>query len=256
MKRKRLFLAVCLILTFRIALADSFPDESSYRFIHAKALKSAMARGEKITVVDVRSDFAYRMEHIKGAISLPLDRLPQDIALNPLPRTGKIVTYCSCPRHLAQMGFDLLKKAGYSNMFVLYEGLPGWKEAAYPLEGSLANRPVRAYWVIGHVLDAHRKPRAGAVVRVLQPATEQLEITNTDKRGFYAIPLRFYGLKPGDQLEVAFMAASTGGDVIFFQVGPYQSPWGMQVDDTGAHVEPFPELFLRTFKIKKLKNKN
>lgn len=249
---RNLLLLLIFILLGSAIVADPL-SENSYRYIHAKDLETRIHQGKRVTVVDVRSDFAYRMEHIKDSVSLPLDRLPKEIETRPLPKDGIIVTYCSCPRHLAQMAADLLKKAGYSNVNVLYEGLPGWKEAAYPLEGSLANQPVRIFWVVGYVMDTQHKPRKGISVHIFQPATQQLEIAATDKEGFYSIPLRFYGLKPGDQMEVAFITSRTGGDVVFFQVGPHQTPWGTRVDDSAAHVMPRPEQFLETFKKKKLR---
>ena len=35
----------------------------------------------------------------------------------------------------------MLYQKGYRNMKILYEGLPGWVEKGYPMEGSLVKRP-------------------------------------------------------------------------------------------------------------------
>ncbi len=39
------------------------------------------------------------------------------------------------PHHLASLAYQQLYRAGYRNMQVLEEGLPGWQQHQYPLEG-------------------------------------------------------------------------------------------------------------------------
>lgn len=43
--------------------------------------------------VDVRSIEAYKMEHIKGALNIPLDQL--DASVSKLPKGKKLIIYCS-----------------------------------------------------------------------------------------------------------------------------------------------------------------
>jgi rhodanese-related sulfurtransferase len=56
-------------------------------------LKTAMAGGEKIIVVDARSPEAYAREHIPGAINLP-HRLMSPETTHALDRSELIVAYC------------------------------------------------------------------------------------------------------------------------------------------------------------------
>ncbi len=220
---------------------------SDYHYIKAKELRHRLTHHQHLVLFDVRSAYAYQNEHIKGAISLPLPEIRTSSALASIPTNQMIVTYCSCPHHLAQMAADVLGTIGYHHVFVLDEGLPGWKSAGYPMEGTLANKPVSIYWIIGYVFAPAHKPVQGLEIRVLQPATEQLEFGKTGNDGFYAIRLPFYGLKPGDQLQVSF-----GGDTIFFSAGEKTNPWGIRVDDEMSHIVLLPNQFLHTFKSRRL----
>jgi hypothetical protein len=55
-------------------------------------LRDLLAKNAAV-VVDVRPADAYRQNHIKGSISIPLEQVQS--RLNELPRDKMIVTYCS-----------------------------------------------------------------------------------------------------------------------------------------------------------------
>jgi len=223
--------------------APSFPPQ----YISVKKLHADLAKGRHYTILDVRSAYAYQMEHIKNAQSLPIQEITYSSVLSTLPKIASIVTYCSCPHHLAEMAFQILKQKGYNSVWVLDEGIPGWKKENYPLEGTLANKPFTIYWVIGYIYGPSHVPKKEAEVRVYQEKTQQLEIDKADAKGFYAMPLRFYGLMPGDSLQ-----ASIGGDTVFFTVGAKTNPWGIRIDDEGSEISLKQNEFLKTFKSKKL----
>lgn len=238
------FLAVVFV-----SLSVSAWAEPSFtpQYISVKKLHADLARGSHFTILDVRSTYAYQMEHIKNAESLPLQEITYSSVLSSIPKNTPIVTYCSCPHHLAEMAYQILKQKGYASVWVLDEGIPGWKKENYPLEGTLANKPVTLYWVIGYAYGPGHAPKKGAEVRVYQEKTQQLEIDKTDAHGFYAMALRFYGLSPGDSLQ-----ASIGGDTIFFTIGSKTKPWGTRIDDDNSEVLLKEKEFLKTFKSKKL----
>jgi rhodanese-related sulfurtransferase len=255
---KRHFFKIFLLVFF-FALQNTFANSLSaydrltpyeihhYKFIGEKELYERLKQGQDLVLVDVRSAYAYQMEHIPGAISMPLVTFRQMVLNQPLPRTGIIVLYCSCPRHEAEMADDILKALGYHNAFVLKEGLPGWKSLGYKTVGTLANEPVVPYWVIGYAFNSKGKPQANVEVEVVQPQTQQLEIGSTDKNGFYALRVLFYGLTPGQQMQVVI-----GRDVVFYSLGEKTTPWGVRIDDHDGRMLILPKLFLKTFKEKKL----
>ncbi len=226
-----------------LALSVGFPSKPHYQFIHIAQLRERLKQGQKIVIVDVRDPYAYLMQHIPGAVNIPLGEVKSEVTANPLPKTGMVVTYCSCPRHEAELASDILKGMGYHNIFVLYGGLPGWVKDGYRTVGELAGEPVHVYWVIGHVYNGKNQPKRGVVVRIFQPQTQQLEIGKTDKNGFYAISLRFYGLMPGSQLQ-AFL----GSDVIYFSAGAETKPWGTLINDDDGRVKVLARQFLPTFR--------
>lgn len=62
-----------------------------------------MFKAGKAVILDVRGVEAYRMEHPKGALSLPLDKITQgdfkamreDGKYQELPRDKRIISYCT-----------------------------------------------------------------------------------------------------------------------------------------------------------------
>jgi len=250
MKILKLFSILFLSLALS-AFAQQSPTQSPPsvppQYISVKKLHADIAEGRHYLIFDVRSAYAYQMEHIKGAQSLPIQEISYASVLTSLPKNTTIVTYCSCPHHLAEMAYQVLKQRGFTSVWVLDEGIPGWKKEKYPLEGTIANKPFTVYWVIGYVYGPNHVAKSGVEVRAYQEKTQQLEIDKTDAHGFYAMQLRFYGLEPGNQLQGVF-----GGDTVFFTVGPKTDPWGTRIDDDNAQVMVKQEEFLKTYKSKKL----
>jgi len=87
--------------------------------------------------VDARSTERYEESHIRNAVSLPVDQFDQNIAdfFENHPFSTLIIVYCSgreCDQshELAHMLID----AGFSHVRVLSDGLPGWRDAGYPIE--------------------------------------------------------------------------------------------------------------------------
>ncbi len=90
-----------------------------------------------VLFVDGRDQTLFEEGHIKGAVSLPVNRFDTVIEafIKKYPLSTRIVTYCSgreCQdsHKLAQ---DLLE-AGYTNISVFIDGFPGWEGAGYPVD--------------------------------------------------------------------------------------------------------------------------
>jgi rhodanese-related sulfurtransferase len=103
--------------------------------VTVEELKRLMADGQ-VVVVDVRMGDAYKTEHIKGSISLPLDKIQAGDYKN-LPRDKRIVTYCSCAtEHTSAAASTMLEKAGFKNTAALLGGTNAWKQSGGPMENS------------------------------------------------------------------------------------------------------------------------
>jgi rhodanese-related sulfurtransferase len=86
---------------------------------------------QKVIFVDARSSEDYAEGHIKGALSLPVDRFDEQIDefKDKYSFSEAIITYCSgrtcTDSHKLAQG---LIEEGYENVAVFIDGYPGWKE--------------------------------------------------------------------------------------------------------------------------------
>ncbi len=93
----------------------------------------ARARAGEVTILDVRPREEYLAGHIPGALSVPLDRLEEHLAL--LPPEAEIVAYCRGPYCvLAPKGVALLRTHGHLARR-LEDGFPEWRLAGLPIAG-------------------------------------------------------------------------------------------------------------------------
>jgi len=96
------------------------------------ALMHRMERGEAL-LVDVRPKEEYDMDHIPGAISIPMAELEE--RLSSLPRHVEIVAYCRGPYcFLSAQAAELLRSRGF-RAFRLEEGVLEWRHAAGQVQG-------------------------------------------------------------------------------------------------------------------------
>ncbi|HSS19178.1 MAG TPA: rhodanese-like domain-containing protein [Pyrinomonadaceae bacterium] len=139
-----LIVAVALIVTILgetktpIALAQTSGTQTATAevpFLTVEDLKARMAKGEPITIIDVRgsSDLHNGDNKIKGAIYVKLRKLKSRLAFPPLkdvPKDREIVAYCSCPNDEASIrAAQLLNESGFKRARVLKGGWVAWKRA-------------------------------------------------------------------------------------------------------------------------------
>jgi len=100
-------------------------------------LVGMMNSRKSFALVDVLPKDSYFREHIKGAISLPLDDIEKRAA-KLLKKDDQIVTYCaSFECQASTKAAEKLVSMGYSNVLDYKGGLKDYKEAKLPMEGSL-----------------------------------------------------------------------------------------------------------------------
>ncbi|MFZ8825301.1 MAG: rhodanese-like domain-containing protein, partial [Candidatus Caldipriscus sp.] len=83
----------------------------------------------------VKEMYEYRIEHIKGAISAPVNIIDTYFEKGIIPTNKPIVFYCACPHHLSEIAASKAKEYGIKNVFVLNEGFFAWRDKGYPTEG-------------------------------------------------------------------------------------------------------------------------
>lgn len=100
----------------------------------AQALKSRLEWGEPaLTILDVRERAAFNQGHIRGAVTMPMDELP-DRAINSIDRKREIYVYGDSDEQSTQAA-NTLREAGFESVSVLKGGIAAWKAIAAPTEG-------------------------------------------------------------------------------------------------------------------------
>ena len=120
--------------------------------ITAEELAARRARGEPLTVVDVRTAEEYLRGHVPDAYHVPGGQLPREVPALVADPDAPVVVSCA-GRTRGILGARLLREAGLRNVWALLNGAMGWKLAGYELEeGPGRGRPavsddVRAPWM-------------------------------------------------------------------------------------------------------------
>jgi len=93
--------------------------------ISPEELAARTARGEPLTIVDVRSHDEYTASHVDGAINIPVDQLPNE--LDRL-RAGAVITVCGKGGGRSTTAAQLLRDRGIERVWWLCGGTIAWRE--------------------------------------------------------------------------------------------------------------------------------
>lgn len=81
--------------------------------------------------IDVRTEEEYGSGHAVKAAHFPLDALEKD--LTKLDKNKPVYVICQTGRR-SQKGAEILKKAGFADIYTIQGGTGAWMEAGYPVE--------------------------------------------------------------------------------------------------------------------------
>lgn len=87
--------------------------------------------GKGAQFIDVRTEAEYAGGHAPDAAHFPLDRLEND--LTKLDKNKPVYVICQTGRR-SQKGAEMLKKAGFTDIYNIQGGTSAWIEAGYPTE--------------------------------------------------------------------------------------------------------------------------
>ncbi|MFP5240582.1 MAG: rhodanese-like domain-containing protein [Acidobacteriota bacterium] len=99
-----------------------------------------MGGDKSLTLVDIRSKAEFDAFHLKGALNIPVQQLPEELASK--RGHGIIVLYSNGMTHPAQAR-DALARLGFTNVYLLTDGLRGFFERVLK-PASLREEPVSA----------------------------------------------------------------------------------------------------------------
>ncbi|MCS7016575.1 MAG: rhodanese-like domain-containing protein [Gemmatales bacterium] len=92
-----------------------------------------LRRGDRFYLIDVREESEYARDHIPGAIHLSKGVIERDIERLIPDGDAEIVLYCG-GGYRSALAADNLQRMGYTNVWSMWGGYRGWKEAGLPLE--------------------------------------------------------------------------------------------------------------------------
>jgi rhodanese-related sulfurtransferase len=128
--------ALAVILLVALA-ACSKPQEPAppWKSIDAQTLRTMMASGKDITVVDTMSELECLDHRIPGTKCLSCEEIEDSASVLPADKERPLVFYCEsegCYRSCRAA--DAAVRYGYKQVYLLAGGIPAWKLAGYPME--------------------------------------------------------------------------------------------------------------------------
>ena len=93
----------------------------------------AMHAGQKAVIVDVREDSEWNEQHIPGAIHIPLAQLNDRLSELKPYKDSPVITQCRSGGRSAK-ALDVLKSAGFANVYNMDGGLIAWNKAGLKTE--------------------------------------------------------------------------------------------------------------------------
>jgi rhodanese-related sulfurtransferase len=113
------------------------------RSIDPYALKSMLADGGELALVDVREELIFSQRHLLWARSIPLSRLELNFA-RLVPRLSTRIVLCDDDDGLAERAARILSTGGYTDVARLAGGVNSWANASFELFSGV-NVPSKAF---------------------------------------------------------------------------------------------------------------
>ncbi len=124
--------------------ADSMPAPQSVpASVTPRELRSMIADGGELALVDVREELIFSQSHLLLARSVPLSRFELKFA-ELVPRRGTRIVLCDADDGLASRAAAILRQNGYTRVAVLAGGIAAWGAAGFELFSGV-NVPSKAF---------------------------------------------------------------------------------------------------------------
>lgn len=114
------------------ATAQTTVATRAFAMLPAASLKTALDRGQAVSVYDANSRETYENSHVPGATWIEFDSLTA--ASLPAEKDARLVFYCA--NEMCTASHWAAKQAlalGYTDVNVMPEGIQGWEKAGYPV---------------------------------------------------------------------------------------------------------------------------
>lgn len=105
------------------------------QFISREEIKTLIASGKKHTIVEALPKRYYEAEHLPGAINIPHDAVPANVAGLIPDKDAPVIVYCANTEcRNSHTAAEAMRELGYRLVYEYTEGKKGWKDAGLPLE--------------------------------------------------------------------------------------------------------------------------
>jgi rhodanese-related sulfurtransferase len=108
----------------RLQVEEGIPD------LTAEELHARLVRGEKLYILDTRTEPEFLGSHLPGAYSAPGGQLPLTVTDVVQDRNAAIVTNCA-GRTRSLLGAHVLRRMGFPQVYALKGGTGAWRIAGY-----------------------------------------------------------------------------------------------------------------------------
>jgi rhodanese-related sulfurtransferase len=151
MRRELLLILTWTLSVFSACSQNSFEKklEGMYKktvpLIRPEQLSDWTSSGEKLILLDTRSQREYEISHLPNARFIDYDSFTGD-KVSDLSPSSKVIVYCSVGYRSERIGEEL-QKLGFENVYNLYGGIFQWKNNDYKIVNQLgmATDSVHAY---------------------------------------------------------------------------------------------------------------
>jgi membrane protein DedA with SNARE-associated domain/rhodanese-related sulfurtransferase len=129
--------AIVLYIAFKYIQRQRVYRDLRIARITPQELKRSVDKGDKVIVIDLRSEFEQAGGRIPGSLVAVGDNVEQLVGT--IDKTtiaeSEVVLYCSCPNEISSARAALrLKSHGLKRVRPLEGGFPVWKELGFPVE--------------------------------------------------------------------------------------------------------------------------
>lgn len=115
---------------------ESRPELVSFtERLSAPFAAEVLASGEPLIVVDVRAPREREQKHIEGSMSIPLNRLAENMKM--LPKNRPLVVYCA-GGYRSSIAASMLQGNGFDSVGEIAGGIAAWEAAGLPVRGGQA----------------------------------------------------------------------------------------------------------------------
>ncbi|HEX9270839.1 MAG TPA: rhodanese-like domain-containing protein [Candidatus Binatia bacterium] len=106
--------------------------EEPVQTISMERVKFLLDNKEKIFFVDLRTPKEFQQKRLPGARSIPVAELEK--RLTEIPKTGRVILYCTCRPGDDSYAYFLLRDNDYANISVIDDGFDEWVKRKFPVE--------------------------------------------------------------------------------------------------------------------------